>query len=186
MNHFVEENGRRQSAGANKTGTRRLHHVVTQRQGQLEFFSGQKDGHVEVCAQSYLATKQNPKRFAFRVIRMTEKEHEQHKANGTLAKATAMRKAPVTEQQSMEAVERMVQMETSRITIELDRFTRRVEDISERALSAKSREASFNQSSVKLQRAVRSYPLFRVGILVVAALWQVNHVVSYMKRHRLY
>ena len=180
MNHLVEENGRRRSAGANKNGTRKLREDLTEKSGRLEFMTGDRDGFIEICMQAYLASSTDPRRFGIAVSKMSVEDYEKQKED---AKKQAQKdvEVPANIQTDM-----LVKVETSRITTELERFTKRIQDISNTAQSSKERESSFHQSSVFLSRAVRRYPIFRICILLVAGYVQASHVVRYMRSRHIY
>lgn len=180
MNHLVEEHGRRRSAGANKNGTRKLRQDITETSGRLEFLTGDRDGFIEICAQAYLATSTEPRRFGMAVSKMSMEEYEDEK-NKVKKEARNDVKVPDNIQSEM-----LVKVETSRITTELERFTKRIQDISNTAQSSKERESSFHQSSISLSRAVRRYPIFRICILLVAGYMQASHVVKYMRSRHIY
>ena len=180
MNHLVEENGRRRSAGANKNGTRKLREDISEKSGRLEFMTGDRDGFIEICLQAYLATAKDPRRFGIAVSKIALEDYENQKEH---AKKDAQKdvEVPANIQTDM-----LVKVETSRITTELERFTKRIQDISNSAQSSKERESSFHQSSVSLSRAVRRYPIFRICILLVAGYMQASHVVKYMRSRHIY
>lgn len=180
MNHLMEENGRRRSAGANKNGTRKLREDLTDKEGRLEFFTGDRDGFVEICFQAYLASRTEPRRVGLRVTKIPASDYEQQKTSAKIAQQNKVQ-VPGGVKQDM-----LVKVETSRITTELERFKRRVQDISNGGAASKDREASFHQTSVSLSRAVRLYPIFRICILLVAGYMQASHVVRYMRSRHIY
>ena len=180
MNHLIEENGRRRSAGTNKNGTRKLREDISVEKGRVEFFTGDRDGFVEICIQSYLASKQEPRRVGMSVTKMSTAEFEQQKE---AAKESVKGSVQVPGDVQTEM---LVKVETSRITTELERFTKRLKDISNGAAASKDREADFHETSIKLNRGVRQYPIFRIGVLLIAGYMQASHVVRYMKNHHIY
>lgn len=180
MNHLLDDNGRRRSAGTNKTGTRKLREDLRSKEGRLEFMTGERDGFVEICVQAYTATRASPRRIGMRVQKLPLDEYEAQKENAQKAKPDDV-KVPEDVQSEM-----LVKVETSRITTELSRLTVRARDIANSASAAKRKESEFHQTSVTLHRAVRYYPIFRICILIVAGYLQASHVVNYMKTRHIY
>lgn len=178
MNHLMEDEGRRRSAGANKRGTRKLRHDVESTEGQLEFFTGDRDGFVEICFQAYASTQAKPNRFGMHVAKVTLEAYDS--LHNTPERAKEIRQSHQNQQDNL------LKVETSRITTELERFTKRIQDIAGNAASSKDRQSSFVQSSISLKRAVRMYPIFRIGILLVAGYLQASHVVRYMRSRHIY
>ena len=80
----------------------------------------------------------------------------------------------------------MLTVETSRITKAISRHKQRVREIASDMAASKDRQASFHESSVALSRGVRRYPIFRIGILLVAGYMQASHVVRYMRSRHIY
>ena len=179
MNHLVEDNGRRRSAGANKKGTRKLREDITNRHGQIEFFTGERDGFVEICVQAYLATAKDPRRFGMSVVLKSMEVYNREKEAKEPVKAF-----PNVPQQIQSDM--TLAVETSRITKELERHKQRVQDISGNMAASKDRQASFHETSVSLSRGVRRYPIFRICILLVAGYMQASHVVRYMRSRHIY
>jgi hypothetical protein len=177
MNHLMEDEGRRRSAGANKRGTRKLRHDIGTTMGQLEFFTGDRDGFVEICVQAYASTPTTPRRFGFHVLKVSletyEAEHDTERA----------KQIRMSQQDQMDT---LLKVETSRITTELERFIKRIQDISGNAAASKDRQASFVQTSIALKRAVRGYPIFRICILLIAGYLQASHVIRYMRSRHIY
>lgn len=179
MNHLVEDNGRRRSAGANKSGTRKLREDITNHDGSVAFFTGERDGFVEICVQAYTATAKDPRRFGMRIESKSTQAYEREKEAAQSGKAFP--DVPQKIQSDM-----MLTVETSRITKELERHKQRVQDIAGNSAASKDRQASFHESSVTLKRGVRRYPIFRICILLVAGYMQASHVVKYMRSRHIY
>ena len=177
MNHLVEDNGRRRSAGANKKGTRKLREDITNTNGRIEFFTGERDGFVEICIQAYMATQKEPRRFGMRIEAKSTQAHEREKQ----PKSPDFPVVPEKIQNDM-----MLTVETSRITKELERHKERVQDITGNMAASKDRQASFHETSVALKRGVRRYPIFRICVLLVAGYMQASHVVRYMRSRHIY
>jgi hypothetical protein len=182
MNHLVADNsGRRRAVGtSNKAGTRKLREDLTEADGKLVFLTGSQDGYVEVCMQAYTATKAAPRRMGLRITTLPAAEYEQQQMK---EKAKAQKEVVLPKEI---ANEMLLKVETSRITTELERFTKRIQDIGNGASQSKDRESSFHQVSVKLSRAIRRWPIFRICILLIAGYMQVSHVVKYMKSRHIY
>lgn len=181
MNHLLEDNGRRRSAGTNRSGTRKLRTDITEKHGQLEFYTGERDGFVELCVQAYMATRATPRRIALRIQKHYTEEHERREAAAEKKAQADAVKVPDSMQTDM-----LVKVETSRITTELERLAVRARDCGTVSRTAQKRDEEFHLTSMKLHRAVRWYPIFRVAILIVAGYLQASHVVRYMKNRHIY
>lgn len=180
MNHLLDDNGRRRSAGTNKNGTRKLREDLQAKEGRLEFLSGERDGYIEICVQAYTATRTSPRRIGLRIEKMPVAEYERQKEGIKESKSDEV-KVPGDIQSEM-----LVKVETSRITTELGRLKVRCADLGNSASTAKKRETEFHQTSVNLSKAARYYPIFRIAILLVAGYMQASHVVQYMKTRHIY
>jgi hypothetical protein len=181
INHLLTESGRRRSVGTNnKEGTRKLREDLTETDGKLVFLTGSQDGHVEICAQAYTATKAAPRRMGWRITTLPASEYEEQQKN---LKTKTQKEVELPKKI---ADEMLLKVETSRITTELERFTKRIQDIGNGASQSKDRESAFHLVSVKLSRAIRRWPIFRICILLIAGYLQVSHVVKYMKSRHIY
>jgi hypothetical protein len=144
-------------------------------EGSFTYKSGDLEGSLEVCIQSYTATAESPSRVAFDVKPLVETddlekilEHERNLLN-----------------KKVETENEIVKEETSRITTELMRMHRRAQGIAADAQYDKKREEEFRKKSITLNRAVRYWPMFRMFVLLLSGYLQISHVVDYMKRRHI-
>lgn len=146
--------------------------------GQISYFTGRlQGGTIEVCVQSYTATLEMPSRVALYI-------HELEDAQAVENELAEKRRTLSKEQ--IEAENKLVKEETSRITSELMRMHRRAKSIGGDAIYSKDREEAFHNISVSLNKAVKYWPMFRMAVLLVGGYFQVTHVVSFMKSRHIY
>jgi hypothetical protein len=146
--------------------------------GQIGYYTGHLlGGTIEVCVQSYTATVEMPSRVSLDI-------HELDDSKAVDEELAEKRRALTKEQ--VEAENKLVKEETSRITSELMRMHRRAKSVGGDARYSKDREEAFHNLSVSLNKAVRYWPLFRMAVLLVGGYLQVTHVVSFMKSRHIY
>ena len=162
--------GQTGEAKLNKKGSRKIRHQVTAERGSLEFMTGTVHGLVDICIQSFEATKVKPSRVAVNVYSRPSDEEPRR------AKASVL--------DGMEQGDLL--QHTSRITTELTNMQRKIREISANAESSKDQEVSFHNMSISLNGAVRFWPQVRIVILLIAGYIQVTSVVRYMKSKHIY
>jgi len=69
---------------------------------------------------------------------------------------------------------------------ELSTFEGRAKDLLKNSEFSKEQEVKFHNKSVKLNNAVKYWPIFRILVLVVAGYVQATHVITYMKRKHIF
>jgi hypothetical protein len=152
---------------ANPTGSGKIRQQIDQRAGSVEFRTGEVDGPVEVCVQSYSASRQLPVRVALNV---TSKASEE---------------PPVIPLQYADIAEQL-NVHMSKITVDLKRSQEKLKNIMANAGYAREMEVGFHGKSLSLSTAIRYWPMFRMAVLIFAGFLQVRHVVQYMKSRRIY
>jgi hypothetical protein len=153
-------------------GTQKIQHQIQDTEGELVFETGKIDGHVEICVQSLLATKERPSRVALNITTMAA------------ADENAVVDQPMNEPPLVVDPTAMYQLHTSHITGEMTRLHNRIREILSNAEYSRDVEVGFHQQSVSLNKAVRYWPAFRILILIVAGYMQVSYVLAYLKsRH---
>jgi hypothetical protein len=153
-------------------GTQKIVHQLEDKEGVLQFETGKIDGHVEICVQSLLATRQSPVRVGLNITAKSAPDEN------------AMVDQPQYEPPLVLDPTRMLQFHTGGITDEMTKMHERVRDIVKYAEYSRDAEVGFHAHSLELNKAVRYWPAFRILILIVAGFLQVHYVLSYMKsRH---
>lgn len=146
------------------------------REGSFEYDTGNLEGSLEICIQSYTATAENPSRVAFSILPQSEEVE--------IEKLLQAERKLMNER--LEVENKIVKEETSRITAELVRMQRRAKTIAGDAQFSKKREEEFHAQSVSLNKAVKYWPMVRMTALLVGGYLQVTHVISFMKSRHIY
>lgn len=149
------------------------------KEGSYEYDSANFEGTVEICIQSYTASAENPSKVGFSVEPQSEKDEIEKLI-------AAERKLTSGKLEKLEAEQKVVAEETSRITYELARMQRRAKSIAVDAHFSKQREETFHYQSISLSRAVRNWPIARIVVLCLAGYMQLTHVVKFMKSRHIY
>lgn len=144
-------------------------------EGSFTYKSGDLEGSLEVCIQSYTATAESPSRVALDVKSLVESNDLEN----------LLQRERDLVNKKVESENAIVKEETSRITTELLRMHRRAQGIAADAQYDKKREEDFRKKSITLNRAVRYWPMFRMFVLLVSGYLQISHVVDYMKRRHI-
>lgn len=151
-----------------RTGTGRLRTQLDARDGIIQFKTSSNDGILECCVQAFSATPEAPSRVSIQVTIQPEWAiAKEAKAGG----AEDIRK---------------LSMHSSLMSADLTRFEQRTKELMASADQAREREKDFHGQSVKLNRAVKYWPIFRMLVLLVGGYTQVSHVVRYMKSRHIY
>jgi emp24/gp25L/p24 family/GOLD len=145
-------------------------------EGSFKYETGDLQGTLEICVQSYTATAENPSRVAFSI--QVEPDLV------AIARQLAMERNAFEEK--LEVENKLVKDETSRVTAELVRMHRRAKTIAGDAQFSKQREEVFHSQSIGLNHAVMYWPIARIVVLLVGGYLQVTHVISYMKSRHIY
>lgn len=162
-------------------GTGRLREQLETRRGSLEFLTGKLDGRLEICVQSLAARTLGASRIQLNIA-TSHTETEEDKAESLQWQEE--------EKAQMEADKRKnrtaVVQNGGRISSELHQLTRRIRELEDNAEHAKNQETEFQNKSVKLNKSVKYWPMFRMIVLIVGGYMQVGHVVKYMKSKHIY
>jgi emp24/gp25L/p24 family/GOLD len=149
-------------------GTGRLRQQLDARTGVLQFQTDHRDaGLLEVCVQSFSAKHDAPSRVSVLVRRKSES-----------------RVGGITS--SGEEDVRKLSMLSNVISADLTRFEQRARELGANSDQARDQEKEFHGQSIKLNRAVKYWPIFRMVVLVVGGYAQVTHVVRFMKSRHIY
>jgi emp24/gp25L/p24 family/GOLD len=155
-------------------GTQKLRQTLEQQRGRIEFLTGDADGLIEICPQAYGATRLNPSRISLKVTSQSEVSDDQKVARKLLNQGPSLEE------------EFLVKAQGSQISQELQRMEEKVYELISNSESSKEREVDFHNQCVKLNRAVRYWPMFRILILLVAGYMQASHVIRFMKARHIH
>lgn len=172
--HFAISSRQRKRSGDEKvTGQGRVREELTQRQGTIEFLTGDEDGSVDICVQSIIANRNSPSRIALNVTMSVsedaEKEDSPKKGEG--------------EPGTLGHDEAKNQM--SRLERDLQTLSNRVRAILNNADFNKDQEVAFHDQSVAMNRAAQYWPIIQLVVILVAGFTQANHIVQYMRTHHI-
>jgi emp24/gp25L/p24 family/GOLD len=146
--------------------------------GTVEFQTGDNDGVIDVCVQSISATETFPYRYSIRITT--------HSTNADPEETARQRRVIKTMPRVQELMDPVYKLKihSSHIQQDLTKMERRLQDMLNEADSLRSKEVAFHDQSVKLNSAVRYYPIFRILVLCFAAYLQVRLVIRYLRsRH---
>jgi hypothetical protein len=163
------------------SGSDRVRQELTQREGSIQFQTGEDDGTVDICVQSIIANKNNPTRVSLNVtmdVTADAKEESPPQEGGEPAQEGGEKKegellAPDS-----------VKAQMSRLERDLQTLSNRVKAILNNADFNKDQEVAFHEQSVAMSRASTYWPAIQLVVLLVTGFTQANHIVRYMKsRH---
>jgi emp24/gp25L/p24 family/GOLD len=149
---------------------------LEKKEGSFEYETGDLEGSLEICVQSYTATVESPSRVALSFRPESEDDE--------IEKLLAAERKLMNERLKVE--NRVVKEETSRITAELMRMQRRAKSLASDAQFSKQREEAFHNQSISLNRAVKFWPMVRMVVLLIGGYLQVTHVIKFMKSRHIY
>lgn len=139
------------------------------KEGSLLFQTSEEDGTVNVCIHSIGSSIDKPMRLYLNVIVDEDKATDSYEPD----KEAMM-------QQAGEIKETMTRLER-----DFQSLTNRVRTIINSADYNKEQEVEFHEHSVSMNRAASYWPIIRLVFLFVTGLAQVNHIVGFMKAHRI-
>jgi hypothetical protein len=155
----------------NATG--RIREELTERQGTIEFLTGDTDGTVNICMQSISAEKSSPSRFMLNVTVEQTMDPEQQEVMDRQNKGLNPQET------------NMVKVQMSRLERDMQTLSNRVSTILKNADVNKDQEVAFHDQSVAMNRAATYWPIIRLTVLVITGFTQANHIVRYMKTHHI-
>ena len=139
------------------------------KEGSLLFQTAEEDGIVNVCIHSIGASVDKPMRIYVNVVVDEDLATDSYEPD----KESMMKQAG-------EVKETM-----SRLERDFQSLTNRVRTISNSADYNKEQEVEFHEHSVAMNRAASYWPIIRLVFLIVTGLAQVNHIIGFMKAHRI-
>jgi len=171
------------------SGSGRIREELTVKKGRVEFLTGKDAGTVEVCVQCILASNSKPVRFHLRADMDSSYESDDYfydddddfyldDDNGPRQK-----KAKPKDPDHLEHKELTTKM--SRLERDLQTLQNRVKACLNNADYNKDQEAIFHEQSVSMKRASKYWPMIQLAVLLVTGFTQANHIVRYLKSHRI-
>jgi hypothetical protein len=145
----------------------RIRQELTERQGTIEFLTGDTDGAVDICVQSISAHMSSPSRFVLNVTVEQTMEPEEEEDGADPLEANA------------------VKLHMSRLERDIQNLGNRMSTILTNADTNKDQEVKFHAQSVAMNRAATYWPVIRLIVLVVTGVTQANQIVRYMKTHHI-
>ena len=163
------------------TGTGKLRIQIDKDKGKVHFYTGNQAGVLEICKQSYIATRMNPRRIALHVTERAATSQEKLKNIAITDENEEEEKVPDNKQDNA-----ILNVETSRISLELSRMEEKMHELASHAEHSKDTEQDFHLKQVRLHRAVRYWPIFRMVVVIIAGIVQTVFAFNHMKsRHIL-
>lgn len=158
------------------TGQGRVREELTQRQGTIEFLTGEDDGTVDICVQSIVANRNSPSRISLQVTMASaaKESSEDETSKDTAAAAAGSTLDHDVAKQEMSRLERDVQT-----------LSNRVRAILNNADFNKDQEVAFHDQSVAMHSAAMYWPIIQLIVIILTGFTQANHIVRYMKTHHI-
>ena len=145
-----------------KSAPERVRRDLTEREGIMEYATGNLDAPVEICIQSLSARPSSPSRVSLRVTQQSTPP-EQRKKEQEIVKA-----------------------KLSRMGQDLAVLEKKVDLILTNADYAKEQEVDFHEQSIAMNRASQYWPMIHLLVLLVTGFTQANHIVRFFKTHHIY
>ncbi|CAJ1942474.1 unnamed protein product [Cylindrotheca closterium] len=139
------------------------------KEGSLLFQTSEGDGIVNVCIHALGASIDKPMRIYINVVVDEDKATDSYEPD-----KEAMMK------QAGEVKETMTRLER-----DFQSLTNRVRTISNSADYNKEQEVEFHDHSVSMNRAASYWPIIRLVFLIITGIAQANHIIGFMKAHRI-
>lgn len=140
------------------------------KEGSLLFQTSEEDGAVNLCVHALGSSIDKPMRIYINVVVDEDLATDSYIEDG---KEDFM-------QQAGEVKETMTKLER-----DFQSLTNRVRTIINSADYNKEQEVEFHEHSLAMNRAASYWPIIRLVFLFVTGLAQVNHIVGFMKAHRI-
>jgi hypothetical protein len=132
---------------------------------------------VEVCVQSYFASMMDPSRIGLNITSSDDSEEVEEEGIGSLSDEDF---------QIIKDSNRVIKEGTSVVTKDLVNLEKKLHNIMKDINHSAKQSADFQEKSLKLSKAVRYWPMFRISVLLIGGFFQVSHVIGYMKRHHVF
>ena len=155
------------------SGEGRVREELTQRQGTIEFLTGEEDGTVDICVQSIVANRNSPTRIAIKVTM------------ASAAKESSQDETPSKDAAGNKISHDAAKQEMSRLERDLQTLSNRVRAILNNADFNKDQEVAFHDQSVAMHSAAMYWPIIQLIVIILTGFTQANHIVRYMKTHHI-
>jgi len=166
------------------SGTGRIREELVKKEGRIEFLTGKDSGMVDICVQSILASIKKPARIHVQVdMAASDDEYDdddQYLDDDGSAKGE---KDKTKDPEHLE--HKQISSHMSRLERDLHTLKNRVRQCQNNADFNKDQESNFHEQSVSMNRAARYWPMIQLTVLLLTGFTQANHIVRYLKSHRI-
>lgn len=170
----LERGGRKGKA----TGTGKVRQIVEVEKGEIDFYTGNQSGFLEICVQSYKASPSQPRRVLLNLTKRVATEQEK------------MQNGPIQKEQKKfadkDVLDAILTSQSSHISVDLENMAGKMEEIMSNTAVSKNINQEFKDKSIKLNKAITFWPSLRIVAVIIAGLFQAHLVVSYMKSKHIY
>lgn len=171
------------------TGTEKIREELSQRRGRIEFLTGHDSGNIEVCVQSILANFNKPVRFHLRAdmdaLEGDDDDDDDVDDDSILESIHENKKAKQKENDPDHLEHKEISSKVSRLERDLQTLQNRAKACLNNADYNKEQEALFYEKSISMNRASKYWPIIQLTVLLVTGFTQANHIVRYLKTHRI-
>ena len=133
---------------------------VAKKEGSF-MYTTNEDGTLQICTQSIMASRLNPRRIHLNLSTVTEKI------------------TYIAPDQSE------VESHLSTLETRLSQFADEMESILDYADYSKSKEVEFHKQSLEMNAAATWWPLIQIVVLIFTGFSQANYMVQFFKRRHL-
>lgn len=174
------------------SGSGRVREELSDRNGRIEFLTGEEGGSVEICVQSILASTKKPTRFYLRILDVASDQEydnglddvdDDNVDDDDRVSRKQQQKAKTKDPDHLEHKEITTKM--SRLERDLQTLQNRVKACLNNADYNKDQEALFHEQSISMNRASKYWPIIQLTVLIVTGFTQANHIVRYLKTHHI-
>ena len=167
------------------SGTGRVREELAQKQGRIEFLTGNSGGSVDICVQSILASTKKPARIHIKVD-TTDSGNEYDDDDLYLDDDDRTKEEKKEKTKDPEHLEnKEISAKMTRLERDLHTLKSRIKSLQSNADFNRDQEASFHEQSVSMNRAARYWPMIQLTVLLVTGFTQANHIVRYLKSHHI-
>lgn len=165
------------------SGSGRVREELSDRNGRIEYLTGEEGGMVEICVQSILASTRKPARFYIRILDVASDQEYDNGLDDNDDDDRVSRK-----QQEQAKTKDPDHLEHKDITTKMSRLERDLQTLQNRVKAClnnadynKEQEALFHEQSISMNRASKYWPIIQLTVLIVTGFTQANHIVRYLK-----
>lgn len=169
------------------SGTGRIREELSQENGRIEFLTGKDAGTVEICVQSISASPKRPARLHV-MVKDEASDNEYDDDDGYYddddhvsdSKANTKKVKDPDHLEHRELTQTMTRLER-----DLQSLQNRIKACINNADFNKDQEHKFHEQSVSMNRATKYWPIIQLIVLILTGFTQANHIVGYLKSHRI-